>query len=262
MIQDESQKGLREISLGYSVELDPTPGVWQGQRYDAVQRRLVTNHVALGPEGWGRCGSEVGLRLDSGDAVSDLGAVNYDGMDPNIEKLTAELAAVKGENTALKGENAALKSRADSLAGENEVLKTRVDSAVSPDKLDSLVEKRVTLVQDAKKILGAEYDAKGKSDIEIVKAALAKELPKFKQDCSDDKLRGAFDAVVAGLKDGEEKVAKRLTVVNADGAGEPQVTKVEKRRAKFEQDSINAWKQDSAVPTGRVVQTALNARAV
>src|SRR5690606_28507268 len=43
----------KEISLGYKCQLDPTPGTWNGESYDAVQKNIVVNHVALGPKGWG-----------------------------------------------------------------------------------------------------------------------------------------------------------------------------------------------------------------
>lgn len=37
----------RELSCGYYYELDPTPGEFEGEKYDGVMRNLVFNHVAL-----------------------------------------------------------------------------------------------------------------------------------------------------------------------------------------------------------------------
>jgi uncharacterized protein len=66
-LKDGSRK---EISLGYTCDVEHTPGVSSsGERYDAVQRNIVVNHIALGPPGWGRGGPEVALRLDSKDAI-------------------------------------------------------------------------------------------------------------------------------------------------------------------------------------------------
>ncbi len=56
----------KELSPGYTARMYMTPGIWEGQPYDAVQRDIVYNHAALGPKGWGRSGSEVALRMDSG----------------------------------------------------------------------------------------------------------------------------------------------------------------------------------------------------
>ncbi len=39
--------GLRELSLGYNLDLDETPGEWNGKPYDAVQRNIRVNHLAL-----------------------------------------------------------------------------------------------------------------------------------------------------------------------------------------------------------------------
>jgi len=61
----------REVSLGYSMQIDPTPGVWNGEAYDQVQRQIRYNHAALGPVGWGRAGRDVALRLDASAAIMD-----------------------------------------------------------------------------------------------------------------------------------------------------------------------------------------------
>lgn len=58
---------LVELSCGYFADVDRTPGITpEGEPYDQIQRAIVGNHVALGPRGWGRAGSEV--RLLIGDA--------------------------------------------------------------------------------------------------------------------------------------------------------------------------------------------------
>lgn len=57
----------RELSPGYSVTLDETPGVHEiFGRYDAIQVSRECNHLALVPKGRG---DRVVLRADAGDAV-------------------------------------------------------------------------------------------------------------------------------------------------------------------------------------------------
>jgi len=52
-----------EVSAGYEVDLDPTPGVTpDGERYDAIQRNIRCNHVAITRQG--RAGPSVRLHLD------------------------------------------------------------------------------------------------------------------------------------------------------------------------------------------------------
>ena len=59
---------LHDISCGYACKLDAEPGVYEGQPYDVIQRRIRYNHVAVLPKGKGRAGTDVALRLDSKDA--------------------------------------------------------------------------------------------------------------------------------------------------------------------------------------------------
>lgn len=64
---EDVRKGKVEVSLGYEVELDLTPGEFEGEKYDVIQRNIVHNHLAIVDKG--RAGDEVRLRLDSGEAV-------------------------------------------------------------------------------------------------------------------------------------------------------------------------------------------------
>ncbi len=69
---------LCEVSLGYTARIVPETGVYQGQRYDARQRDIRYNHIALGPKGWGRAGESVKLfASDSADPTRARTAVSY-----------------------------------------------------------------------------------------------------------------------------------------------------------------------------------------
>lgn len=57
--------GLRELSLGYNLDIEETPGEWNGQRYDAIQRNIRVNHLALVQEA--RAGDQARLNIDSRD---------------------------------------------------------------------------------------------------------------------------------------------------------------------------------------------------
>jgi hypothetical protein len=100
----EEPGALREISCGYHCDLDPTPGDYQGQHYDAVQRNIRINHVAVGPPGWGRMGAGARMHLDSGAAVSG---------EPVTAKEYASLAAAAEEDSkaATEASNDAARAR-------------------------------------------------------------------------------------------------------------------------------------------------------
>lgn len=62
--------GLKELSLGYNLDLDETPGVWKGQHFDAVQKNIRVNHLALVREA--RAGEQARLNLDGRDQTNVL----------------------------------------------------------------------------------------------------------------------------------------------------------------------------------------------
>lgn len=68
MIAKIDSGDARELSAGYTCQVDPTPGTFNGERYDGVQRGITYNHVAIGPANWGRAGSDVRLHLDGVDS--------------------------------------------------------------------------------------------------------------------------------------------------------------------------------------------------
>ena len=61
-------KKTLQISAGYKCNIDPTPGVWQGQRYDAIQTDLEINHIALTQKG--RAGDQVKVCFDGIEDVA------------------------------------------------------------------------------------------------------------------------------------------------------------------------------------------------
>jgi len=64
---DEMKRsGLKELSLGYNLDLDETPGEWNGTHYDAIQRNIRINHLALVREA--RAGEKARLNIDSRDS--------------------------------------------------------------------------------------------------------------------------------------------------------------------------------------------------
>lgn len=56
---------LVEVSLGYTTEVVDS----NSEDADFEQTNITYNHAALGPEGWGRLGRDVALRLDSNQNI-------------------------------------------------------------------------------------------------------------------------------------------------------------------------------------------------
>lgn len=74
MVQDRLDKDtgdLKETSSGYFLDLDWTPGIYNGTRYAAMQRNIRYNHAVFLPEGEGRCGPTVGVMNAKGKTMAD-----------------------------------------------------------------------------------------------------------------------------------------------------------------------------------------------
>lgn len=57
--------GLRELSLGYNLDLVEQPGEWNGEKYDAIQTNIMINHLALVSSA--RAGEQARLNIDGSD---------------------------------------------------------------------------------------------------------------------------------------------------------------------------------------------------
>lgn len=74
-LKDEIANGKKELSLGYLCDYELSKGVWQGQRYDAIQKNIRGNHIALVERG--RMGSDVrvydkAITMDKLDVCCDM----------------------------------------------------------------------------------------------------------------------------------------------------------------------------------------------
>ena len=82
--------GLRELSLGYTQTPEETPGVWNGQHYDAIQRNIQINHLALVEKA--RAGEQARLNIDGEEqGGNQMSKARKDGLTPEeIATLVAE----------------------------------------------------------------------------------------------------------------------------------------------------------------------------
>lgn len=89
-MMDDIKNGKKELSMGYTCTYDLTPGDWDGQHYDVVQRNLRGNHVALVDKG--RMGSDVRVYdkhicCDSMDITGDIKRVRAEDITHDTWRL-------------------------------------------------------------------------------------------------------------------------------------------------------------------------------
>lgn len=197
----------REVSAGYRVNYDPTPGVTDsGEHYDGIQKEILGNHIAVVRRG--RAGPQVKLHLDRQDAADpslisieetttmsakvvfdgaefevtesvalaitkerEDAKMSYEDMKKKYDELQAAADSVKADMACMekemKGKMDAAEGRADALAEQVEELNVEL-AAAKEINLDSMVEERVALVEKAKPVLDAAYDFAGKSAREVM----------------------------------------------------------------------------------------------
>jgi hypothetical protein len=197
---------LVELSAGYRLLLDPTPGTYEGQAYDAVQRQRIYNHVALLPKGGARAGEAASLRLDARDTDVAIERVDAPASRPapplaptptttpstrsdsvkteridgiEYEVGTAAHAQARAKFDAAQQERidkltkdaADARARVKELEGELAAAKKSLAEATDPKRLDAVVEQRAALLEAARAFLG-DQDLSGKSDREVMMLVL------------------------------------------------------------------------------------------
>jgi hypothetical protein len=229
---------LVELSAGYECDIDPTPGLTpDGERYDAIQRNVRFNHVALLPPGTGRAGPECALRLD-GKATPAARVVRADAPVRTTNPTTAATPKdtgmkIKVRGREFRGDDAGEMKQAQDAVDELE--KKDAESSGKHAELMTKIAELMALVAQLKaaaeaeekdeaegapadgddamapevydsitrvravgaKVLGADVKLDGKKPSEIKRAVLAKLAPSVKLDAFDAKAVGAMFEGVA-----------------------------------------------------------------
>lgn len=84
-IEKAKQKTHKQLSLGYRLDLDETPGVWKGQAYDAIQRNIRINHLAIVPKA--RAGDVATLNLDGDEIITFDDDIKIPTLGLNMTKI-------------------------------------------------------------------------------------------------------------------------------------------------------------------------------
>jgi len=260
---------MRELSCGYDCTLDETPGVYQGERYDAIQRGVTYNHLAIVPAG--RAGPEVRLHLDAADAEMvhpqtapkggrqenpmgmrkvkigkrrfDVDEQVADSIEEEIAALEKALADKQAELEASKTDNEKLQAEKDEAEEAAKTAEEEKQDALDPAKMAARVQARVALETQARAILGAETKLDDKSDLDVMKLVVAKVSPSTKLDDKGEVyIQARYDAAIERA-DAEPNKALGALRVRADATDEGGERTAEARRDAMIQSSREAWKK-------------------
>jgi hypothetical protein len=194
------QSGKRQLSVGYSCTLDCTAGTTPGgEAYDAVQRNIRGNHLALvdvaraGPE------CRIGDRQPSVADGPPLGALADEIIDQLASRLAEAECRLADARKALDvkaGELAALtRTHADELAARDARL------ADAESHLDARIEERQAVIAAAQIIVDPPPVTKGRSIAEIRRACVAAALGDAAvKDRSEDYILASFEVLAASAQ--------------------------------------------------------------
>ena len=83
--------GLKELSIGYTAKFDRTPGMWQGESYEFIQRGIMGNHLASVRDG--RSGPDIRVFDAKEIAMDEETKARLDKLDMQIGELMALVKA-------------------------------------------------------------------------------------------------------------------------------------------------------------------------
>ena len=237
-----AREGVRQWSVGYRTAVARKRGEYEGEEYDAVQMADVGNHLVLTANA--RAGDITEFRMDSVDAVQILPQGDKPTSQGGPSMASYELQGTTGEmSDALVPLVDAEIKRADDLAEELRILQSKHDELMAElakleaqikeeegdkhekdkDKEDEemsrpmgdaidiepLVQARLQLIDESRKVLGSAYDYKGKLPAQIRADAVTAAIPGVDLDgMTEEQVIGAY---LVALKSGQtSKAAKTL----------------------------------------------------
>lgn len=232
---EEILAGKVEVSCGYEVDEDRTPGVSpEGEPYDLVQRNIRGDHVAIvraGRAGTARIRMDAAVQWDSTKEV-----VKMDELQDKLAKALASVAELQVRaDVADKRADGAEKKIAQ-LEGERDAEKARADKAErsrddAAAQVESKVRARVELETRAKNVLGTE-DLSKASDRDIKTQVISKlDGIDVSADKSNEYVDAFFDRAMELSQKADQALGQaRVTVYRGDKAGAIDTVKVAREK--------------------------------
>jgi hypothetical protein len=210
-------KEIFELSCGYKCELEHVSGETpKGERYDAVQKNIRYNHLAIVAAG--RAGSEFSIRVDGKEEVNNMEKIvlegitfeaprqTIDAVQVAMSRLTKErdLFAEKAKEMTEKYDS--IQSRFDSVSSECEAAKKDKDLIAASIK--SAIKARRVLEHKVSAALGSKtsainFDAE---DDELLREAIKSFDPSIDVDGkSTETLLGMLEVIKLVKKEDEKE---------------------------------------------------------
>lgn len=255
------ESGKVELSNGYTADIDWIPGVTpEGEQYDAIQRNIKGNHIAIVERG--RAGPSCRVAdnsPESGEAT--MAKITIDGVDYEVSDQAAqavnkvqtrlvdmEKEAEEKDTELKKKEDEAEEAKKEAKKTEDS-LKAKLDDATSkvpsPEAIDKMVADRTALVDSVKKVC-PEIVVDKKDEQTLMKEVVSTKCSNVQLDSvSEDYIKARFDMLVESIEsNSQQHLDESFTKVIKDSEGKVVDTRPADviAREKMMSDSQEAWK--------------------
>lgn len=240
--------GLRELSLGYTQTPDETPGVWNGQPYDAIQRNIQINHLALVEKA--RAGEQARLNIDGEEqGGNQMSKARKDGLTPEeIARLVEEYKQRQAQRmqnsnpTTDEGTNPEKQTTDEDEADPVKEVKDRRDRRDASGDCETMDEASGVIAQqdeDIQKLL--DFIAQLQAKIDFDQAESSQEKPEEETNADEGEEENSS----------ESSEEKEETPVKLDGIGADAVEKLVRQRIELIRlgDKLNMDGLDTMKPT-------------
>ena len=234
----------RELSCGYSLDLDETPGTTPtGEHYDAIQRNVRVNHIAIVPKG--RAGI-ARLNMDGSQVIDEenpkednkMAEMTKIRLDSGIEyecapEVKVEIEKMRKDSADMKKETDKLQAKYDALDAELKKEKEgrKADAEKAKANFDEAIKARVELlkVAEAHKVANADSMTDTEIKTAVIKAVRGDAINLDGK--SADYIEAAYDMAKADVKQHEDGMAEQRKATqthddeaqNNDAADDPEI---------------------------------------
>jgi hypothetical protein len=255
--------GKNQISVGYSCDLEWVDGITDdGQKYDAVQKNIRGNHVAIVSTARGGPDLKFG---DKGDNVMELKTITVDGISCQMTDTAVALVQKlqdsfeefkkkkkKGEEEEEEKEDGFKKDLAAKDAAiavkDKEItdLQAKLKDALDPKRTRDAAVKLLNVIEKASKITGKPVKIDSVSDTAtLLREVVTGKLGDMVKDWDDNKIEAGFDAISSTVP--ESTLSDAVKVFSRPG-NHPAGTMSPRDQAYY--DSVkeleNAWQKKPA----------------
>lgn len=222
----------RELSCGYTLDLDETPGTTpEGEHYDAIQRNIRVNHIAIVPKG--RAGV-ARLNMDGEQVLEEeqkednkMAEMTKIRLDSGIEyecapEVKVEIEKMRKDSADAKKGLDKLQAKFDALEAELKKEKEgrKADAEAAKVNFDEAIKARVELlkVAEAHKVANADSMTDTEIKTAVIKAVRGDAINLDGK--SADYIEAAYDMAKADVKQHEDGMAeqRKATQTHDEGA--------------------------------------------